>query len=136
MPGFLGIFSRFSGILSRLLGILPAFSQIFPGFSTNQNFWSTLSSPAPPPPTPLLLEDFNAHPENDAVVWKGVIGEHNDADVNDNKKFLLQLCCNSALCIMNEHFIPTQRFAQVHLEQRILKGFLNPVMPRTHKGYI
>ena len=30
-----------------------------------------------------------------------VIGRHGDADVNDNRRLLLQLCCNNALCIMN-----------------------------------
>jgi len=52
----------------------------------------------------ILLGDFNAHVGNDTGVWKYVIGRHGDADVNDNGRLLLQLCCNNALCIMNTFF--------------------------------
>jgi len=48
----------------------------------------------------ILLEDFTAHVGNDAGVGKGVIGRHGDADVNDNGRLLLQLCCSNALCII------------------------------------
>jgi len=58
----------------------------------------------------ILLRDFNAHVGNDANVWKGVVGRHGDADVNDNGRLLLQLRCNNALCIMNSL---AQRCAQV-----------------------
>jgi len=40
-----------------------------------------------------------------------VIGQRGDADVNDNVKFLLQLCCNNALYIINTFF--QKRSAQV-----------------------
>jgi len=33
-----------------------------------------------------------------------VIGRHGDADVNDNGRLLLQLCCNNTLFIMNTFF--------------------------------
>ena len=52
----------------------------------------------------ILLGDFNAHVANDALVWKSVISQHGDADINDNGRLLLQLCCNNALCIMNTFF--------------------------------
>jgi len=38
--------------------------------------------------------------ETDVEVWKGVIGRRGNADVN-NRRSLLQLCCNDAMCIMN-----------------------------------
>jgi len=52
----------------------------------------------------ILLGDFNAQVGNDASVQKGVIDQYGDADTNDNGRFLLQLCCNNTLCIMNTFF--------------------------------
>jgi len=52
----------------------------------------------------ILLEDLNAHARNAPRVWKGVNGRHGDADVNDNRRLMLQLCFNNALCIMNTFF--------------------------------
>ena len=47
-----------------------------------------------------LLGIVSAHCGNDVRVWKGVIGQHGDADVKDNGRPLLQLlCCNNALSI-------------------------------------
>jgi len=40
----------------------------------------------------IKLRDFRAHFWNDAGLWKGVIGQHDDADVNDNGRLLLQNC--------------------------------------------
>jgi len=33
-----------------------------------------------------------------------VIGRHGDVDVNDNRRLLLQLCCNNTLCLMKTFF--------------------------------
>jgi len=66
----------------------------------------------------ILLGYFSDYVGNDDGVWKGVIGRHGDADVNDNGRLLLQLCCNNALYY--EHFLPAQRCAQVHLLQIFL----------------
>jgi len=44
----------------------------------------------------ILFRDFNANVGNDAGEWKGVIGQHNDANLNDNGRPLLQLCCKNA----------------------------------------
>ena len=52
----------------------------------------------------VLLGDFNAHVGTDDVTWKGVIGRHGDADLNENGRCLLQLCCSNGLCIMNTFF--------------------------------
>ena len=38
-------------------------------------------------------------------MWKGVIGEHGDANINDHGRILLQLCCDNALCIVNTFFL-------------------------------
>jgi len=37
----------------------------------------------------ILLGDFNAHVGNYAGVWKGVMAQHGNANLNDNGKFLL-----------------------------------------------
>jgi len=49
----------------------------------------------------ILLSDFSANVENDVGILNGVIGQHDDADVNDSGRLL---CCNNALCIMNTFF--------------------------------
>jgi len=36
--------------------------------------------------------------------WNGVIGRYGDADVNDNARLMLQLCCKNAMCITNTFF--------------------------------
>ena len=64
----------------------------------------------------IVLEDFNVHIGNNFEVWKSVIAWHSDADVNNNRRLLLQQCFRNALCIMN--FLPTQRCTQVHLVKR------------------
>jgi len=50
------------------------------------------------------VRDFNVHVGNEAGVWKGLRGQRGDADFNDNGRFLLQLCCTIALCIMDTFF--------------------------------
>ena len=52
----------------------------------------------------MLLGGFSAHVRNDAGVWKGMIGQHSDANLSDNGRLLLQLCCNNALCIIHTFF--------------------------------
>jgi len=49
----------------------------------------------------MLWKTFNAHVRNDAVTWRSVIRRRGDVDIYDNRRFLLQLCCNNTLCIMN-----------------------------------
>jgi len=69
----------------------------------------------------IPLGDFNAHVRNDAGYGKVcVIGRHGDADVNDNGRLLLQLCCNNALYIMNTFF---QHWSRNSLSQRSLTDF-------------
>jgi len=69
----------------------------------------------------ILLEGFDTHVGNNARVWKGVIGKHDDADVNDNGKLLLQL---QQCTVYHEQFLPIQRFAQVHLVQRLIRSMV------------
>jgi len=52
----------------------------------------------------LGVFDSRAGSGDDVGVWKGVIGRHGDADVNDIGSLLLQLCCNNTLYIMNTFF--------------------------------
>ena len=40
----------------------------------------------------------------DADTWKGVIGKHGVTGVNENGRYLLQLCCSDGLRIMNTFF--------------------------------
>ena len=52
----------------------------------------------------VLLGDFNAHVGTDNETWKGVIGRHGVAGANENSRYLLQLCCDNGLSIMNRFF--------------------------------
>jgi len=75
----------------------------------------------------LLWGGFNAHFGNDAGIWKGVIGYRGDADVNDNGRLLLQLCCDSTLHTMNTFFqhndLHKYTWCRVSLGQRWLVSF-------------
>ena len=50
------------------------------------------------------LWDFNAHVGIDTDTWKGVIGKHGVTGLNENGRYLLQLCCSNGLRIMNTFF--------------------------------
>ena len=48
----------------------------------------------------VLIGDFNAHVGTDTDTWKGVIGKHGVTGLNENGRYLLQLCCSNGLRIM------------------------------------
>ena len=52
----------------------------------------------------IFLGVFNAQVGNNAGVWKGVIGQCVDANLNVNGRILLRLSYNNVLCIMNTFF--------------------------------
>ena len=52
----------------------------------------------------VLIWDFNAHVRTDTDTWKGVIGKYGIIGLNENGRYLLQLCCSNGLCIMNIFF--------------------------------
>ena len=53
----------------------------------------------------VLMGDFNAHVGTDTDTWKGVIGKHGvTAGLNENGRYLLQLCCSNGLRIKNTFF--------------------------------
>ena len=52
----------------------------------------------------VLMGDFNAHVGTDTDTWKGVIGKHGVTGLNENGRYLLQLCCSNGLRIMNTFF--------------------------------
>ena len=52
----------------------------------------------------VLTGDFNAHVGTDTDTWKGVIGKHGVTGLNENGRYLLQLCCSNGLRIMNTFF--------------------------------
>ena len=57
-----------------------------------------------PTESTLLMGDFNAHVGTDTDTWKGVIGKHGVTGLNENGRYLLQLCCSNGLRIMNTFF--------------------------------
>ena len=62
----------------------------------------------------VLMGDFNAHVGTDTDTWKGVIGKHGVTGLNENERYLLQLCCSNGLRIMNTFF----QHREVHKQAR------------------
>ena len=52
----------------------------------------------------VLMGDFNAHVGTDTDTWKGVIGKHGVTGLNENGRYLLQLCCSNGLRIATTLF--------------------------------
>ena len=52
----------------------------------------------------VLMGDFNTHVGTNTDTWKGVIGKHGVIGLNENGRYLLQLCCSNGLRIMNTFF--------------------------------
>ena len=52
----------------------------------------------------VLTGDFNTCVETDTDTWKSVIGKHRVTGLNENGRYLLQLCCSNELRIMNTFF--------------------------------
>ena len=52
----------------------------------------------------VLMGDFNARVGTDTDTWKGVIGKHGVTGLNENGRYLLQLCCSNGFRIMNTFF--------------------------------
>ena len=52
----------------------------------------------------FLMGDFNAHVKTATDTWKGMIGKHGITGLNENGRYLLQLCCSNVLRIMNTFF--------------------------------
>ena len=77
----------------------------------------------------VVLGDFNAHVGTDTDTWKGVIGKHGVTGLNENGRYLLQLCCSNGLRIMNTFF--QHREVHKHLwyrpcmDQKFLIDFLH-----------
>ena len=61
----------------------------------------------------VLMGDFNALVGTDTGTWKGVIGKHRVTGLNENGRYLLQLCSSNGLRIMNT-FSSTERFTSIH----------------------
>ena len=58
----------------------------------------------------VLMGDFNTHVGTDTGTWKDVIGKHKVTGLNENGRYLLQLCCSNGFRIMNTFF----RHREVH----------------------
>lgn len=52
----------------------------------------------------LLMRNFNTHVAKDTRTWGSVIGKHDDAHLNHNKKLLLDFCGKNALTVMTTIF--------------------------------
>ena len=52
----------------------------------------------------VLMGHFNSHVGTDKDTWKGVIENHGVTGLNENGRYLLQLCCSNGLRIMNTFF--------------------------------
>ena len=52
----------------------------------------------------VLMGDFNAYVGTDTDMWKGVIGKRGVTGVNENRMYLLQLCCSNGFRFMNTFF--------------------------------
>ena len=50
------------------------------------------------------MGDFNTHVGTDTDTWKSVIRKHGVTGLNENRRYLLQLCCSNRLRIMNTFF--------------------------------
>ena len=57
-----------------------------------------------PTESTVLMGDFNVHFGTDTDTWKGVIGKHGVTGLNENARYLLQLCCSNGLRIINTFF--------------------------------
>ena len=49
----------------------------------------------------VFMGDFNAHVGTDTYMWKSMIAKHGVTGLNENEKYLLQLCCSNGLRIKN-----------------------------------
>ena len=66
-----------------------------------------------PAESTVLIGDFNPQVGTDTDTWKGVIGKHGVTGLNENGRYLLQLCCSKELRIMNTFY--QQSVSQVYM---------------------
>ena len=57
-----------------------------------------------PTKSTVLMGEFNAHVGTETDTRKGVIGKHGVTGLNENARYLLQLCCSNGFRIMNTFF--------------------------------
>ena len=69
-----------------------------------QNWGKIANYPPPQCSTKIGTTDFNALFGTDTDTWKGVIGKHGVTGLNENGRYLLQLCCSNVLRIRNTFF--------------------------------
>ena len=75
----------------------------------------------------VLMGDFYAHVGTDTDRRKGVIGKHGVTGLNENGRYLLQLCCSNGLRIMNTFFQQSEvhkyTWCRPSMDQKSLIGF-------------
>ena len=86
-----------------------------------------LSPRVSPTESTVPMGNFNAHVRTDTDTWKGVIEKHGITGLNENGRYLLQLCCSNGLRIMNT-FFQHRKVHKYTLGQRFLNWV--PANPR------
>ena len=81
---------------------------------------------------PFFWECLKKNFENlgtDTDTWKGVIGKHGVIGLNENGRYLLQLCCSNGLRIMNTFFqnreVHKYSWYKPSMDQKSLIDFLH-----------
>ena len=114
-------------IVDRSLCLLQVFAPI--GTSEYQDFVDEVNNALLRSLTQsaVLMGNFNAHVGADTDTWKGVIGKHEVTGLNENGRYLLQLCCSNGLHIMNTFFqhskVRKHTWYQLSMDQKSLIDF-------------
>ena len=100
----MGLYVKAQGIESVIVpiaGICPNATSEYQTFVVEVNDALLRVSPTE---STFLMGDFNAHVGTDTDMWKGVIEKHGVTGLNENGRYLLQLCCSNELRIINTFF--------------------------------
>ena len=88
-------------VIATIAGIWPNATGEYQAFVDEVNDALLRASPTE---STVVMGDFNAHVGTNTDTWKGVIGKHGVTGLNENERYLLQLCCSNRLRITNTFF--------------------------------
>ena len=60
----------------------------------------------------VIMGNFKAHVGTDTDTWKGVIGKRGVTGLNENGRYLLQVCCSNGQRSLI--FLSKERFTGIH----------------------